>query len=177
MAMQKELNQFKRNDVWYLVKKPNDKNIIGTKWIFKNKMNEPGTIIRNNARLIAKGYAQMERIDFKKTFVPVVRLESIRIILSIACHLKFKLFQMDVKSAFLNNVLQEEVYVGQPEGFINPHKPNHVYRLKKALYGLKQSPRAWYERLTKFLLENQFSRGSVDKIHFIKKNDDFILIA
>lgn len=107
----------------------------------------------------------------------MARLELIMILLSIACHLKFKVFQMDVKSAFLNCLLQEEVYVEQPEGFVNPHKPNHVYRLRKALYGLKQAPRAWYERLTKFLLNNQFSRGSVDKTLFIKKKDDFILIA
>lgn len=177
MTMQEEFNQYKRNDVWDLVEKSNDKNVIGTKWIFKNKVDERRTIIRNEARLVAKGYAQMERINFEETIAPMIRLESIRILLSIVCHLKFKVFQMNVKNAFLNGVLQEEVYVEQPKGFVDPHKPNHVYRLRKALYGLKQASRAWYKRLRNFLLDNQFSRGSVDKTLFIKKKDDFILIA
>lgn len=140
-------------------------------------MDEHGTAVRNKEHLVAKGYAQMEGIDFEETFAPIARLESIRILSSIACHLKFKLFQMNVKSAFLNGVLQEKVYVEQPEGFIDLHKPNHVYSLNKALYSLKQAPRAWYERLNKFLVENQFERGSVNKTLFIKKKDDFILIA
>lgn len=104
--MQEELNQFMRNDVWYLTERPSDKNVIGTKWIFKNKVNDHGIIIRNKGRLVAKGYAQIEGIDFEETFALVTRLKSIRILLSIACYLKFKLYQMDVKSAFLNGVLQ-----------------------------------------------------------------------
>jgi hypothetical protein len=105
-------------------------------------------VIRNKARLVAQGYTQIERIDFDENFSPVARLESIRILLSLSCHLGFKLYQMDVKSAFLNGNLREEVYVEQPKGFLDPHYPQHVYKLKKALYGLKQAPRAWYERLT-----------------------------
>ena len=116
--------------------------MIGTKWIFKNKSDEHGTVIRNKSRLVAQGYTQVERIDFDETFAPVTRLESIRILLAIASHLNFKLYQMDVKSAFLNGMLQEEVYVKQPKGFIDPHRPDDVYKLKKALYGLKQAPRA-----------------------------------
>lgn len=175
--MQEELNQFKRNDVWYLTKRPCDKNAIGTKWIFKNKVDEHGTITRNKARLVAKGYAQIEEIDSKETFAPMARLESIRILLSIACYLKFKLYQMDVKSTFLNGLLQEEVFVEQLEGFEDPQFPNYVYRLKKALYSLKQAPRAWHERLTKFLLDNHFDRGSVDKILFIKRKKGNILVV
>jgi hypothetical protein len=102
-------------------------------------------VIRNKARLIAEGYIQSEGVDFDETFPPVAQLESIRILLSIACHLGFKLYQMDVKSAVLNGILQEEVYVEQPKGFKDPHHPHHVYKLKKALYGLKQASRAWYE--------------------------------
>ena len=116
--------------------------MIGTKWIFKNKFNEHGTIIRNKSRLVAQGYTQVEGVDFDETFAPVARLESIRILLAIASYLNFKLYQMDVKSAFLNGMLQEEVYVEQPKGFIDPYRLNGVYKLKRALYGLKQAPRA-----------------------------------
>ncbi|RVW49720.1 Retrovirus-related Pol polyprotein from transposon TNT 1-94 [Vitis vinifera] len=159
-ALHEELNQFSRNDVWFLVPRPKDVNVIGTKWIFKNKMDENGVIVRNKARLVAQGFKQIEGIDFDETFAPVARLESIRILLAVACVWKFKLFQMDVKSAFLNGILNEEVYVEQPKGFQDPRYPNHVYRLRKALYGLKQAPRAWHERLTSYLLKKGFMRGS-----------------
>jgi hypothetical protein len=139
-AMHDELHQFTRNDVWNLVSRPSNPNIIGTKWIFKNKSDEHGTVIQNKARLIAQGYTHIERVDFDETFAPVAHLESIRILLSISCHLGFKLYQMDVKSAFLNGILQEEVYVEQSKGFMDPHYPQHVYKLKNALYGLKQAP-------------------------------------
>ena len=114
--------------------------MIGTKWIFKNKSDEHGTVIRNKSRPVAQGYTQVEGVDFDETFAPVARLESIRILLAIASHLNFKLYQMDVKNAFLNEMLQEEVYVEQPKGFIDPHRPDDVYKLKRALYGLKQAP-------------------------------------
>ena len=106
----------------------------------------------------------MEGIDFDETFAPIARLESIRILLAIASHLNFKLYQMDVKSAFLNRMLQEEVYVEQPKGFVDPHRPDDVYRLKRALYGLKQAPRAWYDRLTAYLTEHDFKRRFADTI-------------
>jgi hypothetical protein len=176
-AMQDELNQFVRNDVWTLVPKPNDHNIIGTKWIFKNKSDEHGTVVRNKARLVAQGYIQVEGVDFDETFAPVARLESIRILLSISSHLNLKLYQMDVKSAFLNGFLLEEVYVTQPKGFQDPRYPDHVYKLKKALYGLKQAPRAWYERLTKYLLAHGFIQGQADRTLFIRGKDSHKLIA
>jgi hypothetical protein len=128
--------------VWDLVPRPEGVNVIGTKWIFKIKSDEHGTVTRNKARLVAQGYTQIEGLDFDETFAPVARLESIRLLLSVSCIIKFKLFQMDVKSAFLNAYLNEEVYVKQPKGFVDPSFPNHVYMLKKALYGLKQAPRA-----------------------------------
>ena len=140
--MHKELHQFVRNDVWDLVPRLKGVNVIGTKWIFKNKSDEHGTIIRNKSRLVTQGYIQVEGINFDETFAPVARLESIRILLAITSHLNFKLYQMDVKSAFLNGMLQEEVYVEQPKGFVDPHRPDDVYKLKRALYGLKQAPRA-----------------------------------
>ena len=140
--MHEELHQFIQNDVWELVPRPKDVNVIGTKWIFKNKSDEHGIVIRNKSRLVAQGYTQVEVMDFDETFAPIARLESIRILLAIACHLNFKLYQMDVKSSFLNGMLQEEVYVEQLKGFVDPYRPNDVYKLKKALYGLKQARKA-----------------------------------
>ena len=151
-------------------------NIAWTKWIYKNNTDEEGNAVRNKSRLVAHGYSQIEGIDFDETFAPVARLESISLLFGIACHLRIKLYQMDVKSAFLNGVLQEEVYVTQPKGFKDPHFPDHVYKLKRALYGLKQASRAWYERLTDFLLKNGFQRGGVDKILFIEEKGKGILI-
>ena len=177
LAMQEELNQFVRNKVWELTTRPKDQSVVGTKWVFKNKMNDSGVVIRNKARLVAKGYNQIEGIDFEETFAPVARLEAIRVLLAFACFKGFKLFQMDVKSAFLNGVIEEDVFVEQPPGFENSKFPNHVFKLKKALYGLKQAPRAWYERLSTFLLERSFEKGSVDTTLFLKKFGKYILIV
>ena len=127
--------------MWELIPRPNGVNVIRTKWIFKNKSDEHGTVIRKKSRLVAQGYTQVERIDFDETFAPIARLESIRILLAIASHLNFKLYQIDIKSIFLNGILQEEVYVEQPKGFVDPHRPDDVYKLKRAFYGLKQALR------------------------------------
>ncbi|GKV48215.1 hypothetical protein SLEP1_g55041 [Rubroshorea leprosula] len=177
MAMQEELAQFERNKVWNLVSRPKDHPIIGTKWVFRNKLDENGIVVRNKARLVAKGYCQEEGIDFDETFALVARLEAIRMLLAFACFKGFTLYQMDVKSAFLNGYIQEEVYVEQPLGFEDSSYPNHVYKLSKALYGLKQAPRAWYERLSSFLLANGFSRGRVDTTLFVKNKGQDILIV
>jgi len=150
-AMDEELEQIEKNNTWELVPRPKDKNVIGTKWIFKNKLNENGEVIRNKARLVCKRYAQQEGIDFEETFAPVARLEAIRMFLALSSFQKFKVFQMDVKSTFLNGDLEEEVYIEQPGGFILGNDPNIVCRLKNALYGLKQAPRAWYYHLDKYL--------------------------
>ncbi|GKA53214.1 retrovirus-related pol polyprotein from transposon TNT 1-94 [Tanacetum coccineum] len=177
IAMQEELNQFVSNDVWELVPNPKDMTIIGTKWVFRNKLDENGVVSRNKARLVAQGYNQQEGIDYDETYAPVARLESIRILLAYACALDFKLFQMDVKSAFLNGFINEEVYVAQPPGFIDFAKPNHVYRLKKALYGLKQAPKAWYDRLKAFLIKHDYTMGMVDNTLFTKKKDPNLIIV
>ncbi|WVZ60555.1 hypothetical protein U9M48_010561 [Paspalum notatum var. saurae] len=168
IAMQEELNNFTRNEVWVLEERPKNKNIIGTKWVFRNKQDEHGVVVRNKARLVAKGFAQVEGLDFGETFAPVARLEAIRILLAYSSHHKIKLYQMDVKSAFLNGFINELVYVDRPPGFEDPRKPNHVYRLHKALYGLKQAPRAWYERLRDFLIMQGFKIGKVDMTPFTK---------
>ena len=119
----------------------------------------------------------MEGVDFDESFTPMARLESIRIIMSIACTMNFKLYQMDVKCAFLNGYLNEEVFVEQPKGFEDPHFPDHVLRLKKALYGLKQALRAWYDRLTHYLLDRGFKRGYTDRTLFVKNDEDYLFMA
>ena len=176
-SMHEELHQFVRNDMWELVPRPRGVNVIETKWIFKNKSDEHGTMIENKSKLIAQGYTQVEGIDFDETFAPVTRLKSIRILLAIASHLNFKLYQMNVKSAFLNRMLQEEVYVEQPKGFVDPHRPDDVYKLKKALYGFKQAPKAWYDRLTAYLTKHGFKRGFADTTLFIRKYKNYFVVA
>nr|GEZ39549.1 retrovirus-related Pol polyprotein from transposon TNT 1-94 [Tanacetum cinerariifolium] len=141
-AMQDELDQFARLKVWRLVPRPEGKTIIKTKWIFKNKKDESSLVIQNKARLVAVGYSQQEGINYDETFVPVARIEAIRLLLAYAAHKDFTVFQMDVKTVFLNGILKEEVYVGQPPGFVSKQYPDHVYALDKALYSLKQAPRA-----------------------------------
>jgi len=136
-TMDEELEKIEKNNTWELVPRPKDKNVIGTKWVFKNKLNENGEVIRNKARLVCKGYVQQEGIDFEETFAPIAILEAIRMFLALSSFQKFKVFQMDVKSTFLNGDLEEEVYIEQPDGFILGNDPNLVCRLKKALYGLK----------------------------------------
>jgi hypothetical protein len=128
LAMQEELNNFTRNEIWHLVPRPNQ-NVVGTKWVFRNKQDEHGVVTRNKARLVAKGYSQVEGLDFDETYATVARLESIRILLAYATYHGFKLYQMDVKSAFLNGTIKEEVYVEQPPGFEDSEYPNHVYKL------------------------------------------------
>nr|GEX65663.1 retrovirus-related Pol polyprotein from transposon TNT 1-94 [Tanacetum cinerariifolium] len=147
-AMQEELDQFTRLKVWRLVPRPEGKSVIKTKWIFKNKKDESSLVIQNKARLIAVGYSQQEGIDYDETFTSVARIEDIRLFLAYAAHKDFTVFQMDVKTVFLNGILKEEVYVGQPPGFVSKQYLDHVYALDKALYCLKQAPRAWHDVLS-----------------------------
>ncbi|KAJ9551704.1 hypothetical protein OSB04_015749 [Centaurea solstitialis] len=177
MAMQEEINQFVRLKVWRLVPRPEGKSIIDTKWIFKNKKDEDNIVVRNKARLVAKGYRQQEGIDYNETFAPVARIEAIRMFLAYAAHKDFTVYQMDVKTAFLNGVLKEEVYVSQPEGFVDQDHPEHVYILDKALYGLKQAPRAWYDSLSQFLVESGYSKGKIDNTLFIKREGEHIMLV
>ncbi|GJS29239.1 retrovirus-related pol polyprotein from transposon TNT 1-94 [Tanacetum coccineum] len=176
-AMQEELNEFERLKVWELVPRPDKVMVITLKWIYKVKLDELGGILKNKARLVARGYRQEEGIDFEESFAPVARLEAIRIFLAFAAHMNMVVYQMDVKTAFLNGNLWEEVYVSQPDGFVDPDNPNHVYKLKKALYGLKQAPRAWYDMLSSFLISQDFSKGSVDPTLFICKEGKELLLV
>ncbi|GJU55864.1 retrovirus-related pol polyprotein from transposon TNT 1-94 [Tanacetum coccineum] len=147
--MQEELNEFKCLKVWELVPRPDKVMVITLKWIYNVKLNELGGILKNKARLVARGYCQEEGIDFEESFAP---------------------------TTFLNGILREEVYVSQPDGFVDKDNPNHVYKLKKALYGLKQAPRAWYHLLSNFLLSREFSKGIVDPTLFIRRQGKDILL-
>nr|GFA70277.1 retrovirus-related Pol polyprotein from transposon TNT 1-94 [Tanacetum cinerariifolium] len=174
---EEELNEFEHLEVWELVPRPDKVMVITLKLIYKVKLDELGGILKNKVRLVARGYCQEEGIDFEESFAPVARLEAIRIFLAYAAHKNMVVYQMDVKTAFLNCNLREEVYVSQPDGFVDPDNPNHVYKIKKALYGLKQAPRAWYDMLSSFLLSQDFSKGSVDPTLFIKRNGNDLLMV
>jgi hypothetical protein len=174
-VMHEELNNFTWNQVWTLEKTPQDARVIGTKWVFQNKQDDQGVIVRNKEILVAKGFSQVEGLYFGETFAPVARLEAICILLAYTSCYDIK--QMDVKSVFLNGFINELVYVEQPPGFEDPRYPNHAYRLSKALYGLKQAPRAWYERLCDFLIEKGFKIKTVDTTLFTKKHNSDIFIC
>ncbi|GJR15386.1 retrovirus-related pol polyprotein from transposon TNT 1-94 [Tanacetum coccineum] len=176
-AMQDEIREFDRLQVWELVPHPDCVMIITLKWIYKVKLDEYGDVLKNKARLVAKGYRQEEGIDFEESFAPVARIEAIRIFIANASSKNMTIYHMDVKTTFLNGELKEEVYVSQPEGFVDPDHPTHVYRLKKALYGLKQAPWAWYDTLSRFLLDNKFSKGAVDLTLFTRKIDKHTLLV
>ncbi|GKA02699.1 putative ribonuclease H-like domain-containing protein [Tanacetum coccineum] len=176
-AMQEELLQFEIQKVWILVDLPYGKKAIGTKWVYRNKKDERGVVVRNKARLVAQGHRQEEGIDYDEVFAPVARLEAIRIFLAFASYMGFIVYQMDVKSAFLYGKIDEEVYVSQPPGFLDPKSPQKVYKVVKALYGLHQAPRAWYATLSTFLLKNGYRRGTIDKTLFLKKNKNDIILV
>ncbi|GKC20795.1 putative ribonuclease H-like domain-containing protein [Tanacetum coccineum] len=169
-----EIHEFDQLEVWELVPRPVYVMVIALKWIYKVKLDEYGDVLKNKARLVAKGYRQEEGIDFEESFALVARIEAIRIFIANAASKNMVIYQMDVKTAFLNGDLQEEVFVSQPEGFEDPEHPTHVYRLKKALYGLKQAPRAWYDTLSKFLIATKFFKGAVDPTLFTRKTGKMI---
>ncbi|GJU24932.1 putative ribonuclease H-like domain-containing protein, partial [Tanacetum coccineum] len=169
-AMQEELLQFRLQQVWILVDLPHGAKVIGTKWVYRNKRDERGVVVRNKARLVAQGHRQEEGIDYDEVFAPVARIEAIRLFLAFASFMGFIVYQMDVKSAFLYGTIDEEVYVSQPPGFVDPDHPKKVYKVVKALYGLHQAPRAWYATLSTFLEKHGYRRGTIDKTLFIKKD-------
>nr|GEY48126.1 retrovirus-related Pol polyprotein from transposon TNT 1-94 [Tanacetum cinerariifolium] len=172
--MREELDQYTRLKVWRLVPRPEGKSVIKIKWIFKNKKDESSLVIRNKARLVAVGYSQQEGIDYDETFAPVARIEAIRLFLAYDAHKDFTVFQMDVKTTFLNGILKKKVYVGQPPGFVSKQYPEHVYALDKALYGLKQAPQAWYDVLLQFLIESGFQKVPTPMVEQAKLKLDLV---
>ncbi|GJZ02639.1 putative ribonuclease H-like domain-containing protein [Tanacetum coccineum] len=172
-----ELLQFKIQKVWILIGLPYGNKAIGTKWVYRNKKNERGVVVRNKARLVAQGHRQEEGIDYDEVFAPVARIEAIRIFLAFSSYMGFIVYQMDVKSAFLYGKIDEEVYVSQPPGFLDPKYPQKVYKVVKALYGLHQAPRDWYTTLSTFLLKNGYRRGTIHKTLFIKKDKHDIILV
>ncbi|GJX12704.1 putative ribonuclease H-like domain-containing protein [Tanacetum coccineum] len=176
-AMQEELLQFKIQKVWILVDLPYGKKAIGTKWVYRNIKDERGVVVRNKVRLVSQGHKQKDRIDYDEVFAPVARIEAIRIFLAFASYMGFIVYQMDVKSAFLYGTIDEEVYVSQPLGFVDPKCPKKVYKVVKALYGLHQAPRAWYATLSTFLLKSGYRRGTIEKTIFFKKDKNDIMLV
>ncbi|GKA49539.1 retrovirus-related pol polyprotein from transposon TNT 1-94 [Tanacetum coccineum] len=175
-AIQDEILQLKLQKVWTLVDLPNGKRAIGTKWVYRNKKDKRGIVIKNKARLVAQGYTQEEGIDYDEVFAPVARIEAIRLFLAYASFKDFVVYQMDVKSDFLYGKIEEEVYVCQPLGFEDPDFPDRVYKVEKALYGLHQAPRAWYETLSTYLLDNGFQKRKIDKTLFIRRVKDLLYV-
>ncbi|KAI3712776.1 hypothetical protein L1987_71341 [Smallanthus sonchifolius] len=176
-AMQDELSQFQKLHVWDLVDLPKGFQPIGTRWVFKCKTDDRHVVVKNKARLVVQGFYQQEGLDYNEVYAPVARIEAIQLFLAYATYVGFKVYQLDVKSAFLYGKVHEEVYVTQPPGFEDPHNINKVYKLDKALYGLHQAPRAWYETLSKHLLSNGFDRGQIDSTLFIRKAGGDILLV
>ena len=154
--MNEEIKAIERNQTWELVELPKGSQPIGVKWVYKKKMNTQGEIEQYKTRLVTKGYRQKVGIDYDEVFAPVTRMETIRLLIAQATQFKWKIFQMDVKSAFLNGVLEEEVYVEQPPGYMKIGEENKVLKLKNAFYGLKQAPRAWNTHIDTYFKKNGF---------------------
>jgi hypothetical protein len=175
-AMKEEYESIMKNDTWELTKLPKNKVPIGSKWLFKPKFNVDGSIDKYKARLVAKGYSQKEGIDYEDTFAPVAKLNTIRLMIALATKHSWKLHQLDVKSAFLNGELKEEVYLVQPEGFVKKGQEHLVCKLKKALYGLKQAPRSWYVKIDSFFLQKGFMKSMSDPNLYIKSDQKGMLL-
>ncbi|GJV73857.1 retrovirus-related pol polyprotein from transposon TNT 1-94 [Tanacetum coccineum] len=175
-SMQEELNQFHRNKVWTIIPCPRGKTIIGSKWIFMNKMDKYGTIIGKKERVVAQGYMQEKGIEYDETFALVARLKAIRIFIAYATYMNFKVYQMDFKSAFLNGKLKKEVFVQQPSSFESSEFLEYIYKLDKALYGLKQALRAWFETLFNFLIQKKIVKGKIDLTFLSTKDVIFVQV-
>lgn len=175
-AMQNEIDSIEKNNTWILTDLPPEHKAIGLKWVFKVKKDMNGEIIKHKARLVAKGYVQKQGIDFEEVFAPVTRMETVRLLLALAAKNEWEVHHMDVKSAFLNGDLQEEVYVSQPEGYVKENQERKVYKLLKALYGLRLAPRAWYARLSKFLEKLGFEKCPYEQAVYTKREGNESLI-
>ncbi|CAL9003639.1 unnamed protein product [Prunus brigantina] len=167
-AMDREIEAIEKNNTWELIDLPSRGKVIGVKWIFKIKLNENGEVDKYKARLVAKGYCQQYGVDYSEVFAPVARMDTIRVVISITAQRSWKIYQLDVKAAFLHGEINEEVFVEQPLGYVQKGSEGKVYRLKKALYGLKQAPRAWYSRIEAYFIKEGFSKCPFEHTLFIK---------
>ena len=170
--MKVEIDVIERNGTWKLTKLPEAKKAIGVKWVFRTKFNSYGSIFKQKARLVVKGFAQVSGVDYDDTFAPVARHDTIRLLLALVGQMGWKVYHLDVKSAFLNGILLEEIYVQQSEGFEVTRHEHKVYKLQKALYGLEQAPRAWYSRIDSHLIQLGFRRSENEATLYLKQNDD-----
>ncbi|KAM2792749.1 hypothetical protein PS2_004362 [Malus domestica] len=177
--MKEEIHAIEKNDTWELTKLPPNQKAITVKWVYKIKCTADGSVDRYKSRLVAKGYKQKYGVDYDEVYAPVVRLDTARLLISLAAHHKWKIYQLDVKSAFLNGVLEEEMYVEQLEGFQVQGEEEKVYRLNKALYGLKQAPRAWNSRIDNYLHQNGFQKYPYEHSVYMKNGTkwEFLIIC
>lgn len=169
--MESELESIEKNNTWSLTVLPIRAKKIGVKWIFKTKRDENGEITKHKARLVAKGYSQQQGIDYSEVFAPVARLDTVRMIIALVAKRKWKIHQLDVKSAFLHGQLNEEVFVEQPRGYEKKGQEDMVYKLHKALYGLKQAPRAWFSRIKAHFVSEGFQGCDSEHTLFIKRSN------
>ncbi|KAL4342059.1 hypothetical protein GQ457_08G024400 [Hibiscus cannabinus] len=176
-SMNSEISATEKNGTWFLTDLPSGKHAIGVKWVCRTKFNPDGIAFKNKARLVIKGYAQIGGVNYGDTFAPVARLDTIKLLIAIAGQLGWNVFHLDVKSAFLNGELEEDIYICQPEGFVVPGKEHQVYKLKRALYGLKQAPRAWYYRIDSYLQKLGFQRCINEATLYLKKDKNAYLLV
>ena len=175
--MTEEYQSIIKNDVWEIVPRLKSKDVVSSKWLYKIKHVADGSTEKYKARFVARGFSQKEGIDYEETFAPIARYTSIKTIIALATKMKWKLHKMDVKTTFLNGVIEEEVYIEQPQWFEVEDRKTHVYRLKKDLYGLKQAPRAWYGRIDSFLTSLGFTKSKVDSnLYFKVMNDEPVIL-
>jgi hypothetical protein len=174
--MMEEYNSIMKNDVWEIVPRPEGKSMIDSRWLYKVKHATDGNIEKFKAQFVARGFSQKEGVDYEETFAPVARYTSIRFIMSLASVFGWHLYQMDVKTTFLNGLIEEEVYINQPRGFEVHGHETHVCRLKKALYGLKQAPHAWYSRINEYLSGLGFTKTDADSNLYYLVDDSNLLV-
>jgi hypothetical protein len=176
-AMVEEYDSIVRNDVWDVVLRPVGKSVVTSRWLYKTKIATDGSVEKHKAHFVARGFSQIEGVNYDETFAPVARYTSIRTIIAIAAEMGWRIHQMDVKTAFLNGFIEEEVYIEQPQGFEVSDRETHMCLLRKALYGLKQAPRAWYSRIDTYLLQMGFEKSDADpNLYFIIRGEDTLIL-
>ena len=176
-AMDTEISSLLQNKTWTLTELPSDRKAVSCKWLLRRKYNPDGSIARYKARLVARGFTQTHGLDYTETFTPVLRMTSLRLLLAIATHFNFTVHQMDVKTAFLNGELEEDIYMQQPPYYESREYPTHSCKLHKAIYGLKQSPRQWYQKFNNFMLTHGYTRFLSNANVYTRSGQDYYLLV